>query len=333
MNNNKRISEDKLAAYGKVAVLMGGTSAERSISLKTGIAVLDALCRSGINAISLDAQDKNILHQLSQSELDRVFIALHGRGGEDGTIQGALEIMGLSYTGSGVLGSSLTMDKTRSKWIWEGHGLNTPVSVEVTDRKNLKNAARKIGFPLAIKPVHEGSSCGAFKVTSEKELSKAYTAASQLDERVMLEKWINGREYTASILNGEVLPLIRLETPRQFYDYEAKYTEDSTKYICPCGLSEEDERLIGEKALLAYRLVNASGWARVDLILDSENILWFIELNTIPGMTSHSLVPMAAKQAGIDFDDLVLRILDSSLEKSMLHKGSAHEYTSFVWGT
>ena len=302
------------SAYGKVAVLMGGISAERQISLQTGQAVYDALLRKGIDAHVIDV-GREAVTTLAANGFARAFIALHGRGGEDGTMQGALEALGIPYTGSGVLGSALAMDKTRSKWLWRQHGLPTPDFVEISSAEELLSASNSIGLPLMIKPVQEGSSCGAAKVTDSRELRQAWLAACKFDERVMAERWIEGRIYTIGILAGEALPAIRVETPRTFYDYEAKYEEETTQYICPCGLEEKQEKAVAAMALKAFALVGASGWGRVDLMQDDCGKTWLIEVNTVPGMTGHSLVPMAALQAGIEFDELVIRILDTSIKQ------------------
>ena len=300
--------------FGKVAVLMGGQSAEREISLLSGQAVLDGLVRRGINAHGIDA-GRDVLQQLADGAFDRVFIVLHGRGGEDGVIQGGLETLGLPYTGSGVQGSALGMDKYRCKLLWSGLSLPTPGYLLVKDKGQL-DAAAGLGFPLMVKPVHEGSSIGMAKVNSPDELRAAWGAAREYDSQVMVERWITGQEYTASILGDEVLPLIRLETPHSFYDYEAKYSSNSTKYHCPCGLDEAKERELQELALEAFKAVGASGWGRVDMMLDSDMQPWLIEVNTVPGMTDHSLVPMAAGQHGLDFDELVWRILATTLEQN-----------------
>ena len=314
MNSQANIDKERINAYGKVAVLMGGKSAEREISLQTGTAVHKALRNKGVDAHAIDVGD-NIINELVEGGFDRVFIALHGRGGEDGSMQGALQLLGLPYTGSGVTGSALAMDKVRSKWIWQAKGLPTPPFVEIVEEEDVAWAATEVGFPMMIKPVHEGSSCGAAKVTSAEQLQQAWRTAAGFDRRVMAERWITGAEYTAAILGDQVLPLIKLETPREFYDYEAKYTEETTKYICPCGLSADREAEIAALCLRVFELSGASGWGRVDLMMDKAGAPWFIEVNTVPGMTSHSLVPMAAKQAGISFDDLVLRILDTSMNR------------------
>lgn len=295
---------------------MGGSSSERVISLETGRAVHAALCRKGVDAHALDARD-DVIARLLEGKFDRAFIALHGRGGEDGVIQGALDTLAIPYTGSGVLGSALAMDKVRTKYIWQQHGLTTPEFMEVGSEQELQKAAEQIGLPLMVKPVHEGSSCGASKVTSVADIKSAWRAATQYNDGVMAERWVNGDEYTAAILGQTVFPLIRLQTPRVFYDYQAKYEADSTQFICPCGLDKAKEDAIMLIALRAFNTVAASGWGRVDLFVDAAGVVWLIEVNTVPGMTSHSLVPMAAKQAGLAFDDLVLGILDSSMQQQI----------------
>ncbi len=311
-NTEKYTSED----YGKVAVLMGGLSAERDISLESGQAVFKALLNRGVDAHAIDVRE-DIWQVLGQSKYDRAFIALHGRGGEDGVMQGALEIMGIPYSGSGVLGSALAMDKARTKRIWQSEGLPTPAFAALNEDTDWRVVTRTLGLPLMVKPVHEGSSFGASKVTKADDLEEAWHNASQYDSDVMAESWIIGQEYTAPILGNKVLPMIRLVTPREFYDYEAKYVEETTQYICPCGLDADFERKLGKLALSAFKALDASGWGRVDLLLDEKKQPWLIEANTIPGMTSHSLVPMAAKQAGMSFDDLVISILDSSMSKQI----------------
>lgn len=301
---------------------MGGTSAEREISLETGNAVCAALRRRDVDVHPVDAR-ADFLSRVAAEGFDRVFIALHGRGGEDGEIQGALQTLGIPYTGSGILGSALAMDKVRTKWIWRAHDIPTPPYVEICGEGDLRKVCRKIGFPVMVKPVHEGSSYGASKVKRKEELPAAWNKARALDARVMAERWIDGAEYTASILDDTVLPLIRLETPREFYDYEAKYIENTTRYICPCGLDRKVEQELGDISLRAFQLLGASGWGRVDLIVDAAGQPWLFEVNTIPGMTSHSLVPMAAKQAGIGFDDLVIRILETSVNAQARAQGVA----------
>jgi D-alanine-D-alanine ligase len=268
--------------------------------------------RKNIDSYLVDTGE-DTFKKIVDGNFDRAFIALHGRGGEDGLIQGALEIMDIPYTGSGVLGSALTMDKVRTKWVWLSQGISTPDFIELTDMNELERVTDEIGYPVMIKPVSEGSSCGASKVKNRSELKEAWLIAREYDERVMAERWIEGSEFTASIVNDSLLPMIRLETPREFYDYQAKYIENTTRYICPCGLAPEVEAGVGTEVLKAFKLVDASGWGRVDFFIDRENRIWLIEINTIPGMTSHSLVPMAAKQAGIEFDNLVLMILETSM--------------------
>ncbi len=315
MSKNSTAQSD-IEQYGKVAVLMGGQSAERVISLETGRAVHAALCRKGVNALAIDAKD-DVIEQLQNNDIDRVFNALHGRGGEDGVIQGVLESLSLPYTGSGVLGSALAMDKIRSKRIWREMGLSTSDFVELESESDLHDALKQIGLPLMVKPVHEGSSCGASKVKTIDDVSMAWQLASQYQDSVMAEKWIEGVEYTVAILDQQVLPVIRLQTPHEFYDYQAKYEVDSTQYICPCGLTEEAEKRVQEISMRAFKAIGASGWGRVDLFIDAEEQVQLLEVNTVPGMTSHSLVPMAAKHMGLEFDDLVLRILDSSVNRQI----------------
>ena len=302
--------------FGKVAVLMGGTAAEREVSLKSGTAVLDALLRQGVDAVGIDVVDSTVLGQLQDGGFARVFIVLHGRGGEDGVIQGALEALGLPYTGSGVLGSALGMDKVRTKQIWQAVGLPTPAFRVVSDARDVLAAGTALGFPLMVKPAHEGSSIGMSKVERGADLETAYHAAARYDSAVLLEAWVTGKEYTAGIVGDEALPLIRLETPRSFYDYEAKYRANDTSYHCPCGLPEAEEQALRALAQRAFRAIGASGWGRVDFICDKDGNPCLIEVNTVPGMTDHSLVPMAACVAGIGFDQLVLRILETTLTDS-----------------
>lgn len=311
--NDKTLRSAHVHNFGKVAVLMGGDSAERAISLQSGEAVLNALRQSGVDAHAFDPAGTALTELLNQG-FDRAFIALHGRGGEDGRIQGALESLGVPYTGSGVLASALGMDKCRSKRLWQSAGLPTPDFMTVTAVSDAAAIIDRLGLPLMVKPSREGSSLGASKVKSVAEFEPALQQALALDEEVLAEVWITGAEYTVPILNRRVLPIIRLQTPREFYDYVAKYEADTTQYICPCGLDGTVEQQLGELALEAFAMLDASGWGRVDLMLDEQQSPWLIEVNTVPGMTSHSLVPMAAKQAGMDFNQLVLEILRGSLE-------------------
>ncbi len=308
------MAEPRASDFGKVAVLLGGYSAEREISLRSGRAVLDALLRRGVQAEAVDAVD-DVIGRLCGGGYQRVFNILHGRGGEDGVMQGVLEVMGMPYTGSGVLASALAMDKPLSKDVWRAHGLPTPAYRLVgDDEEQLRAAAQALGYPLILKPACEGSSLGMSKVDDERQLLQAWRQARQYDARVMLERWVSGEEYTAAILGELELPLIRLETPHSFYDYQAKYEASSTRYHCPCGLPPARERALQQLARRAFELLGARHWGRVDLMLDTDGQPWLIEINTLPGMTDHSLVPMAARQAGLDFDELVWRILALTLE-------------------
>ena len=301
-----------LDRFGRVAVLFGGLSAEREVSLESGTAVLQSLHRLQVDAQAIDVGE-NVLQDLRTGAFDRAFIALHGRGGEDGVIQGALEAAGIRYTGSGVLGSALAMDKERTKLVWSAVGLPTPAFAIVRSQTDVEQIEETIGFPLMVKPVHEGSSIGMTKVHHPEQLLEARSLASKFDSAVLAERWIDGPEYTAAILGREALPLIRLETPRPFYDYRAKYSDDAgTQYLCPCGLSAHREEAFQQMALEAFDAVGASGWGRVDFLCDRAGEPWLIEVNTAPGMTGHSLVPMAARAAGMDFDELVWRILETS---------------------
>ena len=301
--------------FGKVALLLGGRSAEREVSLKSGNAVLSALQRRRVDVHALDPAEPGILERLRTGGFDRVFIMLHGRGGEDGQIQGALETIGLPYTGSGVLGSALGMDKYRCKVLWQGCGLPTPEFALLRSEADLMQA-EELGFPLMIKPAHEGSSIGMARADDPQTLSGAWREAARYDALVLAERWITGPEYTCTVLNGETLPMIRLETPHAFYDYEAKYHADTTSYLCPCGLDPAEESHLKAMCLAAFEAAGASGWGRVDFMLDADGRPSLLEVNTVPGMTDHSLVPMAAKAHGLDFDALVWCILETSLEQS-----------------
>lgn len=299
------------ADFGKVAVLMGGNSAERAISLKSGSAVLAALQARGVNAHQIDP-DFNVIQKLKADSFDRVFLCLHGRGGEDGVIQGALEQSGIPYTGSGVMGSAIGMDKYRCKLLWQGARLPTPPFAILLSEKDLLDA-EKIGFPLMIKPAREGSSIGMAKVENAGTLREAWENARRYDKLVIAERWITGKEYTCGLLQNQALPMIRLETPRTFYDYEAKYNLDTTQYHCPCGLESSVEAKFQDLAVTAFEVVGGSGWGRVDMLTDMDGNPWLIEVNTAPGMTDHSLVPMAARACGINFEELVWRVLHTSL--------------------
>ena len=303
-------------SFGKVAVLLGGRSAEREVSLASGDGVLRALRNAGVDAHAVDTgrmSGVELLAHLEDERFERAFIVLHGRGGEDGTLQGALETIGMPYTGSGVLGSALAMDKHRAKLVWRALGIPTPEYAVVRGEDEIATAVRDVGFPAFVKPVHEGSSVGMAPVDDEESLHRAWYEAARFDDEVLVERRIDGPEYTASILGRDVLPLIRLEPARSFYDYEAKYADGAgTRYHCPCGLGSDDEARLAELSLAAFDAVGASGWGRLDLLCDAAGEPWFIDVNTAPGMTSHSLVPMAAAAAGLSFEDLVVRILEES---------------------
>ena len=300
---------------GKVAVLMGGRSAERPVSLKSGERVLAALRAKGVNAHAFDPKDRGI-EALRAERFDRAFVILHGRFGEDGTIQGALELLGIPYTGSGVLASALAMDKWHAKLVWQACGIPTPRSELIARDSDVQAVATRLGLPIMVKPANEGSSIGMTKVKAARDLDEAYALAANYDSVVVAESFIEGVELTAGILGDRPLPLIKLETPREFYDYQAKYEADDTRYLIPCGLPPDAERIVQDEALFAFRALGCSGWGRVDLMLDRSGKPYFLEVNTSPGMTDHSLVPMAARHAGISFEDLCLRILESArLEK------------------
>jgi D-alanine-D-alanine ligase len=294
------------STFGKVAVLLGGRSGEREVSLKSGHAVLAALLRSGVDAHAFDPAERP-LHELEG--FDRVFIALHGRFGEDGTIQGALELMGIPYTGSGVMASSVGMDKWRTKLLWRAAGVVTPDFVMVDANSDFAAIEQQLGLPLFVKPANEGSSIGISKVKHAGELKPAYALAAKSDLLVIAEQFIGGGEYTVGILGDQALPIVRIVPANEFYDYEAKYLRDDTQYLCPCGLSPEKEAQIQAEALQAFRTIGGRGWGRVDFLMDEAGQHYFLEVNTSPGMTDHSLVPMGAKAAGISFDALVLKIL------------------------
>ncbi|GKX41195.1 D-alanine--D-alanine ligase [Pectobacterium carotovorum] len=299
----------------KVAVLLGGTSAEREVSLLSGQAVLAGLKDAGINAHAVDTRDVSVT-TLKEKGFTNVFIALHGRGGEDGTLQGVLEFLGLPYTGSGVMASALTMDKLRTKQVWQAVGLPVSPYVALDRRQYSETAANALlakfthlGLPLIVKPSREGSSVGMSKVNTLSELPAALEEAFRHDDDILVEKWLSGPEYTVAILGDEVLPSIRIQPAGTFYDYEAKYLSDDTQYFCPSGLPDEQEQALAGLAMAAYRAVGCSGWGRVDFMLDSDGAFYLLEVNTSPGMTSHSLVPMAARQRGLTFSQLVVKIL------------------------
>ncbi|MGR8978840.1 MAG: D-alanine--D-alanine ligase [Gammaproteobacteria bacterium] len=298
--------------FGRVAVLMGGTAAERPVSLRSGAAVYEALKRLGVNAEAIDVTGSPI-DALAGKEVDRVFNIIHGRGGEDGVLQGVLEAMKIPYTGSGVMASALSMDKLRTKLCWNGYGLNTPRWCLLKDAGDIDACIETLGFPVIVKPALEGSSIGMSKAGNRDELVKSFELAASYRCDVYAESWVTGKEYTVAILDGEALPVIRLETPNEFYDYDAKYNASTTQYHCPCGLSEEDETGLKSVAATAGRVIGVKGWARVDVFIDESGRYQLIEINTVPGMTDHSLVPMAARQAGISFEELVWRILETTV--------------------
>lgn len=295
--------------HGKVAVLLGGRSAEREISLQSGHAVLAALYSRGVDAHAFDPAGQS-LEMLKQQRFDKAFIALHGRFGEDGTIQGVLEWLGLPYTGSGVMASALAMDKWRTKLVWQAAGIESPRYAMLDANSNFEAVAQSLGLPLIVKPAREGSTIGLTKVLCKEDVAAAYRLAAQHDALVLAEEFIAGQELTVAILGEQSLPVVRIEVAGDLYDYHAKYISNDTKYFCPSGLPAGLESEIQAQALRAYRILGCRGWGRVDLILTPDNRFYFLEANTSPGMTSHSLVPMAARTAGISFEDLVLRILE-----------------------
>ncbi|MGE8625584.1 D-alanine--D-alanine ligase [Acinetobacter schindleri] len=298
--------------FGKVAVLLGGKSAEREVSLDSGTAVLEALLRSGVNAEGFDPQERSITELTAY---DRAFIVLHGRGGEDGQIQGAMEWLNIPYTGTGVQGSAIGMDKVKTKQVWQGSELPTAPYRIVTKDSNAEEIVAALGLPLIIKPVHEGSSIGMSKVEKIEDFATAIAKATEHDAIVMAEKWITGREFTIVLLNGQALPVIRLQPPEDvaFYDYEAKYNRNDVQYGIPCGLSETEEKELQALALRAFQAVGASGWGRIDAMQDQDGKFWLLEVNTVPGMTSHSLVPKAAAAVGYTFEALCVAILEQTL--------------------
>jgi D-alanine-D-alanine ligase len=295
-------------SFGKVAVLLGGRSAEREVSLKSGTMVLAALRAGGVDAHAFDPARRS-LEDLAREGFGCVFIALHGRHGEDGTVQGALELLGIPYTGSGVLASALAMDKMRTKLLWRGAGVSTPAYEPLNEHTDAAALVQRLGLPIMVKPASEGSSIGMSKVRRVEDIAGAYSLAVRHDNVIIAEQFIEGIELTAGVLDDSPLPLIRLETPRDFYDYEAKYLANDTRYILPCGLPADAERVLQGEAMRAYSSLGCRGWGRVDFILDRDGRPFFLEVNTSPGMTDHSLVPMAARHMGLSYGDLCLRIL------------------------
>ncbi|HEY6455324.1 MAG TPA: D-alanine--D-alanine ligase [Steroidobacteraceae bacterium] len=324
-----RIRQDKSAArsvksaaeFGRVAVILGGSSTEREVSLKSGTAVLAALQRRGVDAFGFDPRDQ-LLPQLLAQGTDRVWIALHGPGGEDGTLQGALECLGVPYTGSGVMGSAIGMDKLRTKRLAQAAGIPTSDYVELTGEQDLEMALTRLKLPLIVKPATQGSSVGMTKVERAQDFAAAYRVAVAVDHSVLAEAWISGAEYTVSILSDRALPSIRIQTATSFYDYEAKYLRNDTQYFCPSGLSKPAEEHLAALGLAAFAAVGADGWGRVDFMMDGAARPQLLEVNTVPGMTDHSLVPMAANAAGLSFEELVWRILESSFTRVPIKAGN-----------
>jgi D-alanine-D-alanine ligase len=310
MDDTQRYLVESPDAFGRVAVLLGGASAEREISLMSGAAVCDALRRRGVQAEAVDPAEGPLARLIDG--YDRVWIALHGRGGEDGSLQGMLEQLDIPYTGSGVLGCALSMDKLRSKRLLVGAGLATPAYYLLRGPQDFDAAIDALGLPMMVKPAAEGSSIGLARVSRASELPAAWETAAACRCEVFAERWVNGAEYTAGVLQGEVLPLVRIDVDDGFYDYQAKYFSDDTRYVCPCGLDEAAISAYSDLCAQAFRAVGGIGWGRVDFMLDEQGEALLLEVNMVPGMTGHSLVPMAAAEAGIDFDELCWRILETS---------------------
>ncbi len=304
---NTNLNQD----FGKVAVLMGGWAAERSISLKSGHAVLDGLLEQGVDAHKVDA-DRNVVDVLRAENYDCVFNILHGRGGEDGEIQGALEISQIPYTGCGVMASAISMDKLMTKRIWSGANLPTPAFEILTVDSDFDAVVEILGLPLIVKPAQEGSSIGMTKVNQAGQLKAAYEKAAEFDDIVFAEQWVTGKEFTVAILGEMILPAIQIVANTDFYDFDAKYESNETEYYCPCDLDEKQEAEIKELSKKSFEMLGGKGWGRVDLMQDADGKFWLIEVNTTPGMTDHSLVPMAAKQQGMTFPELTVEILKTT---------------------
>jgi D-alanine-D-alanine ligase len=303
------------AEFGKVAVLLGGASSEREVSLLSGKDVLAALLRRGVDAQGFDPAGRDLI-RLREENFQRAWIALHGPGGEDGTVQGALEFLGIPYTGSGVTGSAIAMDKLRTKRLAAAVGVPTPDFVVLRGEADLELALKRLKLPMIVKPASQGSSVGMTRVEKAEELPAAWRAATQHEPVAFAEPWITGGEYTVSILQGAALPSIRIETPRAFYDYEAKYLREDTIKTCPSGLNAASERELAQLSLRAFEACGAEGWGRADFMMNDQGQAMLLEVNTVPGMTDHSLVPMAARVAGVDFAELVWRILETSLVRT-----------------
>ncbi len=303
-----------VAALGKIAVLMGGTSAERTVSLKSGQAVYTALQQSGADVIAIDVQ-AHAIEQLTNVDFDVAFIALHGRGGEDGTIQGVLEWLNKPYTGSGVMASALAMDKWRTKLIWQAAGLPTPKAFLLNENSDWSQLIAELNADAIVKPAREGSSIGMRKVHTAEELQNSFDFAREYDGLVLAESWVKGAEFTVAIVDGKALPAIQLKTSHAFYDYDAKYQANDTQYLLPCGLSAEKEQELQQLALKAFDVIGGQGWGRIDVMQDQNEQFWLLEANTSPGMTDHSLVPMAAAAVGMSFSELVVHLLTEARER------------------
>lgn len=312
MTQSSNQTKDLVQRLGKVAVLMGGVAAERDVSLRSGAEVLKALKSEGVDAVGCDVKSVAQLVEIAQ-KYDRAFIALHGRWGEDGGVQAVLDSLAMPYTGSGMTASALAMDKLRTKWLWKGVGLPTPNFMVVSPSRPLDVENFDLTFPVIVKPSHEGSSIGMRKVDTHDALEEAVDFAQQYDSEILIEQWITGREFTCAVLDGEALPLIQLKTDHDFYDFDAKYQSNTTEYLCPCGLEGAEEKKIQALVLQAFDAVGSRHWGRVDLMLDEQNQPWLIEINTVPGMTDHSLVPMAAKAVDLSFSKLVLKLISLTL--------------------
>ncbi len=307
MTELKVTDKETIARLGRVAVIMGGDSAEREVSLKSGRAVLEALQAAGVDAFGIDAAD-DLIGQLQANSITQVFNVLHGRGGEDGKLQGLLDFMGIPYTGSRVLGSALAMDKIRTKYIWKQLGLPTPNFASLNATSDWSEVVAQLG-KFVVKPVREGSSIGISIVDNGGDVRSAYESASAFDSEVMAEQYIDGTEFTVAILNGEAMPVIEFHTPHKFYDYDAKYIANDTQYLCPAPIDEATTAYLQDLSLQAFNAVGCEGWGRVDIMRDQQGKFWLLEVNTVPGMTDHSLVPMAATAKGLSFTELLLQIL------------------------
>lgn len=317
MSLHSTLKTYEAAAFGKVAVMFGGDSAEREVSLNSGNAVLAALLRQNVNAIAFDPAQRPLTDLISE-KVDRVLIMLHGRGGEDGSMQGALQLLKIPYTGTPVLGSALAMDKIHTKQVWQSLGLPT-AKYEIADKRRFEAGKcsaimDKLGNEVMVKPAREGSSIGMARVTSAEQLENAIQDAFNYDNQVLLEQYIKGPEFTVSVIQGQALPSIRMSTPHTFYDYAAKYQDDTTEYFCPSGLSDEQEAHLAQLSTQAFDSISGSGWGRIDVMQDGDGHFYLLEANTVPGMTEKSLVPKAAKVAGLSFDELVLAILATSFD-------------------